>query len=150
VNPVKLCGTMFGLFAGEYELRRHRLFETNFDMYAPSPCVHNGPVVSVFGGHARDRRRKTIGVYGEGTSEGASGKSLGIAVGKEAMGIDWMTAHELSESIPPAYTEHVGRYMMRAVRASRLQEAARSSLPPTSLGCLSESLRVTAWGHGSD
>jgi DNA (cytosine-5)-methyltransferase 1 len=32
------------------------------------------------------------------------------------MGIDWMTLEELSEAIPPAYTEHVGAYLMAEVR----------------------------------
>jgi DNA (cytosine-5)-methyltransferase 1 len=28
------------------------------------------------------------------------------------MGIDWMTRAELAESIPPAYTEHIGRQLL--------------------------------------
>jgi len=28
------------------------------------------------------------------------------------MGIDWMTRDELSEAIPPAYTEHIGGQLM--------------------------------------
>jgi DNA (cytosine-5)-methyltransferase 1 len=28
------------------------------------------------------------------------------------MGIDWMTRDELSEAIPPAYTEHIGSQLM--------------------------------------
>lgn len=32
-----------------------------------------------------------------------------------AMGIDWMRHEELSESIPPAYSEHIGRYAMMAL-----------------------------------
>jgi DNA (cytosine-5)-methyltransferase 1 len=33
------------------------------------------------------------------------------------MGIDWMALPELSQAIPPAYTEHIGGYLMTAVRA---------------------------------
>ncbi len=34
---------------------------------------------------------------------------------QRAMGIDWMTLEELSEAIPPVFTEHIGRFAMRAV-----------------------------------
>lgn len=31
------------------------------------------------------------------------------------MGIDWMTLEELSEAIPPAYSEHVGRAALLSI-----------------------------------
>ena len=31
------------------------------------------------------------------------------------MGIDWMTLDELTEAIPPAYTEYIGRELMDAL-----------------------------------
>jgi DNA (cytosine-5)-methyltransferase 1 len=31
------------------------------------------------------------------------------------MGIDWMTGNELAEAIPPAYSEYLGKFMMKAV-----------------------------------
>jgi site-specific DNA-cytosine methylase len=40
-----------------------------------------------------------------------------IAEKREAMDIDWMTASEINQAIPPAYTEHIGGYLMAAVRA---------------------------------
>ena len=35
-----------------------------------------------------------------------------LAVQQEAMGIDWTTLRELSEAIPPAYTEFLGGQMI--------------------------------------
>ena len=36
---------------------------------------------------------------------------------REAMGIDWMTRKELSQAIPPAYTEWIGGELMRLLTA---------------------------------
>jgi DNA (cytosine-5)-methyltransferase 1 len=35
----------------------------------------------------------------------------------DAMGIDWMTKGELNEAIPPAYTEHIGRFLLEHLEA---------------------------------
>ena len=58
IDPVVLCGTMFGLQVPDgASLRRHRLFETSFPLLTP-PCAHGKePVVGVYGAHVRDRRR---------------------------------------------------------------------------------------------
>ena len=51
-NPTMLCGTMFGLGTGDAELRRHRIFETNWNLRL------------VFGMFCRHGRRQTvIGVH---------------------------------------------------------------------------------------
>ena len=39
-----------------------------------------------------------------------------IAAGREAMGIDWMTRKELSQAIPPAYTQFIGGQAIAAMR----------------------------------
>jgi DNA (cytosine-5)-methyltransferase 1 len=43
------------------------------------------------------------------------------------MGIDWMTGGELSEAVPPAYAEFVGRQLMLALGSEREVEMAESN-----------------------
>lgn len=95
-----LCGSMFGLGAQGYGLRRHRLFEAHgFALPPPGPCDHTGPALPVYG-HA-------------GGSSRRDGLSFpGIAAWREGMQIDWTTAGELVEAIPPAFTEWVGERML--------------------------------------
>lgn len=115
---VVMCGSQFGLSSGDAELRRHRWFEVPFLMLTP-PCQHDwktetipvyGPhgtpgfshkrkakVIGVYGGHGRDRSRSRINMQG-----------YSVEARREAMGIDWMTGAELSQAIPPAYTEFIG------------------------------------------
>ncbi len=45
------------------------------------------------------------------------------------MGIDWMTRAELSEAIPPAYTEWIGNQLMSRLRAEMGGRAPRPSQP---------------------
>lgn len=103
-SPVILCGSMFGLGAQGCRLQRHRLFESNFDI-APPECNHDKrPVIGVYGGHARKRAAKA---GGRGTKDVWEGGHKAAA--SEALGIDWMTLEEMSEAIPPAYSEFIGR-----------------------------------------
>lgn len=37
----------------------------------------------------------------------------------ELMGVDWMTKHELSQSIPPVFTEHIGRQLAGMIEEAR-------------------------------
>lgn len=108
INPFMLCGTMFGLGAVGRELQRHRLFETNFPVTAPS-CSHSGSkVLGVYGGHCRDRQR-------DAGKNHRSGSNLPISVGREAMGMPWVTGAELSEAIPPAYSKFIaGTFLARS------------------------------------
>jgi DNA (cytosine-5)-methyltransferase 1 len=98
VRPmVHLCGSSFGL-----DVRRHRWFETNVPMMSP-PCAH-GLQKPRFA-HATNRKnlRRTveIGVW-----------RIPLEVQQRAMGIKWMTLDELTEAIPPAYTEYIGSELL--------------------------------------
>ena len=96
---VTLCGGMFGL-----RTYRHRKFKSNVPLSA-SP--HPKHVILT----ATKRRRE---LWDQGWHVSITG-DVGTYVGPEAMGIDWMNGNELSQAIPPAYTEHVGRQLMHAL-----------------------------------
>jgi DNA (cytosine-5)-methyltransferase 1 len=104
LNPYRLCGSSFGL-----GVQRHRLFETNFPMMVP-PCAHTSAGVPVYG--KLDGRRLWTRADG---SELRAPREL--SDGAIAMGIDWMEWGELTQAIPPAYTQHIGEYLMHAVLA---------------------------------
>lgn len=108
-NPVKLCGTMFD---PPMEIQRHRLFETNWGLEPPIwPCRHklNGPD-RYPGGRSVPRTGVSTGLVRRTVEIGSW--DIPLAKQREAMGVDWMTLTELSESIPPAYTEFIG-YQLR-------------------------------------
>ncbi len=99
INPVRLCGSMFGL-----GVRRHRLFECSFPIAHPrcTTAMHRaqGPVVGVYG-H----------LHGEkGAWKGMAPSTL--KSWKQAMGIDWMSRDGLSQAIPPAYTRWIGEQFL--------------------------------------
>jgi len=122
---VILCGTMFGLVLGdEWELWRHRWFETSgFFMLTP-PCQHNGSAFAAYGGYFgttpgaryRAKQRRALGVYGNGGGPShhhtPKGSKASIAEARELMGIDWMNTAEIQQAIPPAYTEYIGRQLL--------------------------------------
>ena len=107
VNPVMLCGSAFGL-----GVRRHRLFEANFPLMSPG-CAHGSQEArfDVYE-HGRWIKSPVARVYGHG-----GGKARDEW--PEAMGIDWMTHEELAQAIPPAFTKHVGDYLLSHVEAEQ-------------------------------
>lgn len=113
ISPTLLCGTMFGLGAGDAELRRHRIFETSFPVFAPE-CRHGlkPETIGVYGGHVRNRKRR-VGSKDRGNADYTSD------AGRAAMGTPWMSLAEMSQAIPPAYSE----FLARAALAS-MKEAA--------------------------
>jgi DNA (cytosine-5)-methyltransferase 1 len=102
LQGVNLCGTMFGL-----KVFRHRLFESNCLLMQP-PHVKHGAQRIGFDGFCC--------VAGHGDA----GKNVRVAADhrtkaawSSAMGIDWMSKQELTQAIPPAYSEFLG-YQLRA------------------------------------
>lgn len=95
VDPVTLCGTMFGL-----GVDRDRWFESSEPLAQPSHPAHR-PTTKM----GRPLR--------PGTVVQVVGHFSGVADARRAMGIDWMTRDELAQAIPPAYTEWVGHQLAR-------------------------------------
>jgi DNA (cytosine-5)-methyltransferase 1 len=106
-DPVTICGVSLGL-----EVKRHRLFETSvgFSIAAPK-CACGGWMEAKFNRGSRhirpnDRRTVAIGEW-----------RIPLEVQQAAMGIDWMSIPELSQAIPPAYTELIGHQLMQHIEA---------------------------------
>ena len=95
VNPIVLCGSHFGL-----RVRRHRLFESNVPLVQPQ-CAHKGPALGVWGDHPQSSSGKW-----------KNGRARSYLEACEAMGIGWMPWKALTQAIPPAYTEYVGRSLL--------------------------------------
>ena len=105
-RTTKLCGSMFGL-----AVRRHRLFECSHVLFRPE-CQHwkQGVVVGVYGNHPEKAviRKGCPAIRAESVEHA-----------RVSMGIDWMqTWRELKEAIPPAYTEWIGRQLLKQIVAS--------------------------------
>lgn len=101
INPVRLCGSSFGL-----DVRRHRLFECSFPVEVP-PCDHSWQKPRFPPATNRTNLRSTveIGVW-----------RIPLETQQKAMGINWLPLESLSEAIPPAYTEHIGWQLMKVVQ----------------------------------
>lgn len=97
-GPIMLIGTMFGL-----GVIRPRLFECNFEVpFLLMPPPHN-------------KQTKMGRPLKEGEYMHVVGNFSGVEDARKAMGIDWMTQKELSQAIPPAYAEFIGKYLMQEV-----------------------------------
>lgn len=101
IDPVVLCGSMFGL-----RLYRHRLFECSFTVSAPPHPKHLLRQAKMGRPPKADEVMQPVGHFS------------GVAQAREAMGIDWMVRDELSEAIPPAYTKHIGQQLMAHLEAA--------------------------------
>ena len=107
-NPIQLCGSSFGL-----DVRRHRLFETNWSIMA-MPCAHHLQQERRFPPTRSDRTTpaRVVSVFGAG-----GGRAKNFELWKDAMNIDWMDKRELAEAIPPDMTEFLGAQLMAHLRS---------------------------------
>ncbi len=102
INPILLCGSMFGL-----RVYRHRLFECNPWLLMPPHIAHQDSTPKAGRGTASPKGFISV-----------AGHFSNVEYAKEAMGIDWMVRDELSQAIPPAYTQWLGCQMLEMVKVS--------------------------------
>lgn len=104
-NPLLLTGAMFGLL-----IKRDRLFESNYDIgFKMSPAA---PPAVKMGRPVKD-----------GDIIQPVGHFSNVAYARRAMDISWMTSKELSQAIPPAYTEYIGRELLRQLAVTEAVKA---------------------------
>ena len=97
-QPIRLCGTMFGL-----NLWRHRYFEIHPFLDATlllTPCCHIGRPVLLSGSSHHN------GCY----------RDASVAEKRQASECHWMMTRELDQAIPPVYTEWIGGQLLEALR----------------------------------
>ena len=117
VNPISLFGTMFDCHmvtsAGQrFVLSRERLFETNWPVVVPEdPGPQGHPIANVFGGHLRARSGEYRTGKGTGRTVDFPGEDR-PALARQLMGMPWASMGEMSEAVPPAYTEWLGRQLL--------------------------------------
>jgi len=124
LDPITLCGSMFGLTADDpwgdgtpLLLQRHRWFEASWRVSQPEDrCKamkrQGYRIAGVYGGGACQRKPT-------GATVSRGGYSPRVSVRRELMGADWMTQEGLSQAIPPAYTRHIGRELAAQIRGRR-------------------------------
>jgi DNA (cytosine-5)-methyltransferase 1 len=106
--PVVLCGTQFGL-----RVRRHRLFSSSALLLGPGdPCRHRSGDLTVFGNCVQVTGSRGVPYTASSGRRHYRPLRASSDAGRAAMGISWMNRAELSQAIPPAYTEYLGRQLI--------------------------------------
>ncbi len=112
LDPIMLCGSMFP----ELRVYRHRLFESNIPLVAPTHSRHAELTFThdkrkAHYGRPLDLATMRVQVTGGGNAP--------LWAKRQAMGgLDWMTGHEVNEAIPPAYTEYIGHQLLAATHTT--------------------------------
>lgn len=104
---VMLCASAFGL-----RMRRHRIFQSNVPLGLAPPCNHWSRAGAPSKGQDPDRFRPGVFVSPAGNPNKRKGS---LREWIEVMGTPWMDRHGVTQAIPPAYTEFLGRKLLAAI-----------------------------------
>ena len=99
INPIQLCGSMFGM-----RTYRHRLFESNMPLLAPEHLPHVIKNAKMGRKAKDDENIQYVGHFPQ------------IKEVQKMTGLDWLGCYELAQSIPPQYTECLGRQVIDFLR----------------------------------
>lgn len=115
----RLCGCMFNL----PNLRRERWFEASWprELTLLPPHNHESQCISVVGHGTPSWVRNRLG------------RCPTIHEYRAAMGIDWMNRDGLSQAIPPAYSEFIGKQALAFIEQT-LSVGRRRSMTEEGLG----------------
>ena len=105
INPIKLTGSAFGL-----DVKRDRYFEATFVCFSTPKSDWQRPRFRSMDQRRHGKLACVVGVHGHINYKGER------ELREKAMGIDWMNDYELSQAIPPAYTEYIGSFLMKHIR----------------------------------
>jgi DNA (cytosine-5)-methyltransferase 1 len=101
INPITLCGNMFGL-----RTYRHRLFETNFPAIEPFHWAHTA------------KNAKMGRAPKEGEFLQIVGHFSGVPLAQEIMGLPGRTQYELAQAIPPAYSKYLAEQYLETAQVA--------------------------------
>lgn len=99
INPIELCGAMFGM-----KTYRHRLFESNINLVAPEHPKHANKNAKMGRKPASDDFIQYVGHFS------------GVDEVRKMTGLYWLGQYELAQSIPPQYTEFIGRQVIEIIQ----------------------------------
>ena len=105
INPIKLCGSQFE----NIYTQRPRLFESNIPLRKHDAPVVRHKTLKLGQGFAEDGYITVAGTRPpKGMNEIQAKLYFGFALG----GIDWMSLEELTQAIPPVYTQFIGKQII--------------------------------------
>ena len=113
VDPVRICGTGLGV-----RVRRHRYFESNWPLEGVA-CDHGRFTDRIFPGSSNRPNGRTVMNVGE--------YRVPLATQRQVMEMPWANLYGISQAIPPAYTEYIGRQLAAMLEADAESRTALAS-----------------------